>query len=122
MSARMRLSGTTSWQRRKVLALLMPLLLSGGLLSFVLGGSPVGVSSRSQPWIILGWSLFVLGAASGATLMWILRRDSRELIDAISHMNGGRKTAPLVTDNPDLRPLTIAINDLLESCGRGVSD
>src|SRR5271170_8066557 len=122
MSPRMHLSGTTSLQRRQVLAVLMPLLLTGGLLSFLLGGSPAALSQRSQPWVLLGWSLFVLGAAAGAALMFHLRRDSRELIDAISQMSGGRRISPLVTDNPDLRPLTTAINDLVDSCGRGVSD
>src|ERR1700729_2375079 len=122
MSPRMRLSGATTFQRRKVLALLMPLLLTGGLLSFMLGGSPAMLSQRSQPWILMGWSLFVLGAAAGAALMWHLRRDSQQLIDAISQMSGGRKVTPLVTDNPDLRPLTTAINDLVDSCGQGVTD
>ena len=118
----MRLSGTSSLQRRKLLAWLMPLLLAGGLISFALGGSPASLNHATQPWLVMAWCLFVLGAASGAALLWHLHRDSRQLIDSITQMTGGRKIVPLVTDNPDLRPLTTAINDLVESCGRGVSD
>jgi len=109
-------------RRGKLLSILMLVFLVGGLCCFAEAARQALRRHEQMDVGILGTVLFVLGAGSGLLAITRLRADCRILIDAITRMTRDGRLNTLQTDNPEIRPLIIAVNDMVEAAEQCVSD
>jgi signal transduction histidine kinase len=100
----------------------MLVFLVGGLCCFAEAARQALRRHEQMDVGILGTVLFVLGAGSGLLAITRLRADCRILIDAITRMTRDGRLNTLQTDNPEIRPLIIAVNDMVEAAEQCVSD
>jgi two-component system phosphate regulon sensor histidine kinase PhoR len=109
-------------RRGKALSIAMLALVAGGILCFsqslgeaIHGGTRLHIG-------IFGSVLFVLGAGAGLAAIVLLRRDCRFLIDAIHRMTSSGRLDTLRTTNPEIRPLILAVNEMVEAADQTVSE
>jgi two-component system phosphate regulon sensor histidine kinase PhoR len=100
----------------------MLLLVLGGIACFVQNAREAWTSRHEFETGVLGSVLFVLGAGSGMLAISMLRRDCRSLVNTIDRMTRQGKIDPLFTDNPEIRPLVSAVNEMMEAADNSVSD
>jgi two-component system, OmpR family, phosphate regulon sensor histidine kinase PhoR len=103
-----------------VAAVLAPLLLIGGTIFFALAAWRSGIVTFPPRPEAAACILLLLGSASG--LIWIaaVRRQCRRITQAVRQATENERLCTIGCANPVLRPLTRAVNDLVEMADSAV--
>jgi two-component system phosphate regulon sensor histidine kinase PhoR len=109
-------------RRGRILSVLMMAFLVGGLCCSALAARQALRHHEQLDVGILGSVLFILGAGSGLLAIANLRSDCKLLIEAIDRMTRDGRLNALQTDNPQIRPLIHAVNDMVEAAEHSVSE
>jgi two-component system, OmpR family, phosphate regulon sensor histidine kinase PhoR len=104
-------------------------ILSILMMAFLVGGMLCSVSSLSAIWVsghfdlgMLAPICFVGGGAAGLLAVTSFRRNCRILIQAIHRMTVQGKLFSLRTESHEIQPLITAVNDMVESAEKCMSD
>jgi two-component system, OmpR family, phosphate regulon sensor histidine kinase PhoR len=109
-------------RRGKALSILMLAFVAAGILCFAQSlGEAIHGSVRLHVGIV-GSIMFVMGAGAGLGAIVLLRRDCRFLIGAIHRMTSDGRLDTLRTTNPEIRPLIVAVNEMVEAADHTVSE
>ncbi len=109
-------------RRGKALSILTLAFVAGGIICFSSSlGEALHGDARLQVGIA-GSIMFVLGAGTALTAITLLRRDCRFLVAAIQRMTNDGRLDVLRTTNPEIRPLITAVNEMVETADRSVSE
>jgi two-component system phosphate regulon sensor histidine kinase PhoR len=109
-------------RRGKVLSILTLVFVASGIVCF---SSSLGEALRGDARLhvgIVGSMMFVLSAGTGLAAISLLRRDCRFLVGAIQRMTNDGRLDALRTTNPEIRPLIVAVNEMVEAADRSVSE
>jgi two-component system phosphate regulon sensor histidine kinase PhoR len=109
-------------RRGKVLFALMMICLGGGVVCFVQSAQDAWRHGHHVEIGVLGSALFVVGAGAGLMAISAVRRECKFLIGAIQRMTGDGRLNALQTNNTEIRPLITAVNEMVESADRCMSD
>jgi two-component system phosphate regulon sensor histidine kinase PhoR len=108
-------------RRGKVLSILMLAFLAGAIACF-LQSCRTAISHNGFQVSIVGFAMLIAGAGMALLAITTLRRDCRFLIHAIHRMTSDGKLDALNTENSEIFPLVVAINDMVEAAERYVGE
>jgi two-component system phosphate regulon sensor histidine kinase PhoR len=104
-------------------------ILSWLMLGFLAAGTLCSLGSLRSIWTsgkfdlgMLAPVMFVVGGAAGLLAITSFRRNCRVLIGAIHRMTVQGKLISLHTESHEIRPLITAVNEMVESAERCMSD
>jgi len=109
-------------RRGRLLSILMVLFVLGGIECFLVSAQEAWKAGAHVEIGVLGSVLFVLGAGTGMLAITTLRKDCRQLITHIERMSLNGKLDALRTNNPEIRPLISALNEMVEHADNSVAD
>ncbi len=105
----------------KALSILMVVFLAAGILC-VLQSAGQALWTHQQIPTGIGTALMILGALFAFGAITSIRRECRTLTFDMERMARGSPRNPLRSCNTEVRPLILAVNDLLESADHSVTD